>query len=383
MKCLRARHHRMPEKIALSFFFPTYNEEDNIEETVARTIKTAEQSPYIDRYEIIIVDDGSSDRTPQIADSLADYYPQVRAVHHKKNRGYGAALRTGLSAARMEYVFFTDADLQFDIVEVNALLAHLSEAPVIIGYRAPRRDPLMRLVNAWGWNILNRLMFGLYIRDIDCAFKVFRTSFVQGLRLRSRGAMINAEILIRLSRQRVPIKQVPVSHLPRTAGSPTGAKLSVIVRAFRELLSLYSGELGSITQKEVLKFMTVGVINTLLDLGVYLGLTRATALFAGAPVEAKFFSFLVGTLSSFMLNRTWTFGIRTRPSPLEVARFYSVALVALGINTLSMYVFVRALGIHDLIALVLTTGLTFAFSYTLSKFWVFGKTARAPEAQTL
>src|SRR4029077_5194980 len=138
--------------------------------------------------------------------------------------GYGAALKTGMREAAMDYVFFTDADLQFDILELQNLLVHVSQYPVVIGYRAPRKDPFMRLLNARGWKLLNRLPFGLKVRDIDCAFKLFKRSELQCLRLRSQGAMISAETLIRPSRKKVAIKEVPVSHLPRVAGSPTGAK---------------------------------------------------------------------------------------------------------------------------------------------------------------
>ena len=158
--------------------------------------------------------------------------------------GYGSALKTGIKAAKLDYIFFTDADLQFDIIELQNLLVHADSYPVVIGYRAPRQDPAMRLLNARVWNFLNRTLFGLKVRDIDCAFKIFKRTEVQSLTLRSKGAMISAEILIRLSRRKVAIKEVPVSHLPRVAGSPTGAKPAVIARAFGEMVRLYRGELG-------------------------------------------------------------------------------------------------------------------------------------------
>jgi glycosyltransferase involved in cell wall biosynthesis len=360
--------------ISLSIFFPAHNEEENIAATIASALLVAEQSPYVRTYEIIIVDDGSTDNTASIARDLARTNENIRVISHPINKGYGAALKTGLAAARMEYVFFTDADLQFDIVEMQNLLVHLPDFEVVVGYRAPRQDPWMRLLNARGWNILNRIFFGLHVRDIDCAFKIFKRALIQNLVLSSEGAMINAEILIKLKQAGVAIKEVPVSHLPRRAGSPTGAKPSVIFRALREMVTLYGGELGSVTQKQALRFFTVGVLNTGLDAAAYIAFTRGTIFFAEHLVTAKFLSFMVGTVSSLILNRAWTFEIRGRYSFGEIMRFYTTVSVSLAINLLSMQVLLGA-GVHDLAALVLATGLTFLTNFTLSRSWVFKKSA--------
>lgn len=371
--------HMSMKQITLSVFFPVYNEKENLRPTVERTVHTLSNSPFVDDFEIILVNDGSVDGSGDIAEELTREYRGVRVVHHDRNRGYGTALKTGISAAQMEYVFFTDADLQFDIMELHSLLIHLDNYPVVIGYRAPRRDPFMRLVNAWGWNILNRILFGLRVRDIDCAFKIFKRSLIQGVRLQSEGAMISAETLIRLTRDNVPVKEVPVSHLPRERGSPTGAKLSVILRAFNEMLGLYRGELGLITHKEVLKFMAVGVLNTALDASLYIGLTRLTPLFSEHLIAAKFFSFLAGTISSLYLNRLWTFGITERLTLGEVARLYAMVSVSLMANVLLMNAFVGA-GIYDIYALGITTVLTFGINFMLSKFWVFRLDSDKPYA---
>jgi glycosyltransferase involved in cell wall biosynthesis len=361
----------MTKPISLSVFFPVYNEEENLPVTVAETIRTLEESPFVDTFEIILVNDGSKDGSRVIAERLAQKDGRVRVVHHPHNMGYGQALVTGIQAARMDYVFFTDADLQFDIVEVNALLAHVDRYPVVIGYRSPRRDPFMRLANAWGWNLLNRILFGLHIRDIDCAFKIFKRELVQELPLESKGAMISAEILIRLTRAGVSVKELPVSHLPRKYGSATGAKLSVILRAFREMLRLYTGELGlASVHQEMLKFMAVGVVNTLIDVVLYFALTRFTFLFSVHLIAAKFFSFLGGTISSLYLNRSWTFGIKDDLTAAEVIRFYSMVSVSIFIDVYVMALFVKA-GMYDLLALVLTTGFVFVTNFALSKLWVF------------
>lgn len=363
----------MKDQISLTIFFPAYNEEDNIERAAEDAVRVAEDSPYISDYEILIINDGSTDGTEACSRRLASRYPAVKLISHPRNRGYGAALKTGIYAATKDYIFFTDADRQFDMLELSNLLVHVPQYDAVVGYRAPRRDPLMRLINAWGWNRLNRLLFGLQVRDIDCAFKLLRRALAQNLHLRSQGAMVSAEMLIKLSRRGVRIKEVPVSHLPRVAGAATGAKPTVILRALREMVALYGGELGSVTHKQALKYASVGVVNTLLDLTAYLTLTRGTVLFSEHLVAAKFFSFLLGTVSSLMLNRTWTFGLRTRLTMSEVIRFYATVSAALVINVTAMYVFV-SLGMHDLLALGAATVLTFATSFTLSKFWVFRTT---------
>ena len=366
----------MKRPISLSIFFPAYNEEQNIEETVLRTIRVVGESPYISKYEIIIVNDGSSDKTRTVSQNLARRFDTVRVVSHQTNLGYGAALKTGIAAARMDYVFFTDADLQFDIVELQNLLVHLSSYPVVIGYRAPRRDRAMRLFNAWGWKMLNRLFFGLRVRDIDCAFKIFKREELQNIHLESGGAMISAEALIRLIRTGVPVKEVPVSHLPRVAGSPTGAKASVIVRALREMIGLYRGDLGLVTRKQTFRFMSVGVLNTALDALAYIALTRGVFFFSEHFIVAKFLSFFVGTVSSLLINRSWTFGMRERLTVAEIIRFYTIVPVAIFLNVATMN-FLVGLGMYDLEALAFSASITFAFNFTLSKFWVF--TEKSPE----
>ncbi len=366
--------------ISLSVFFPVYNEAENIKEAVVRTVETVAHSPYVSEYEIILVNDGSVDESKHIADALAEIYPQVRVVNHDHNRGYGAALKTGIAEARMEYVFFTDADLQFDILELQNLLVHADTYPIVIGYRAPRRDPFMRLLNAWVWNILNRLFFGLRVRDIDCAFKLFRRDLVQRLRLASNSAMISAETLLRLQKRGIPIKEVPVSHMPRSAGSPTGAKPTVVLRALTEMIALYRSELGLASQKEALRFLSVGIVNTLLDATVYVLLTRGTLLFATRLSVAKFFSFLVGTLSSLFLNRSWTFGVQGRITLAEITRFYGVVAISLSINVGTMTLLLR-LGLYDLYAFLIATVVTFALNFVLSKLWVFTRSNPATIAE--
>jgi len=222
---------------SISVVFPAYNEEKNIEKAVAAA-RTA-MSKYFDKIEIIVVNDGSADGTHDILERLKSERPdQVVPIHFPKNRGYGAALRTGLYAARNDLVFFSDSDLQFDLEEINRLLEWVDRYDIVAGYRSQRADPFNRRFNAWGWKMLVRAVLGLKVRDIDCAFKLFRRDVFNTVQVQSVGAMINTELLSLAVQHGVRIKEVPVSHFPRTAGTQTGAKLGVIARAFKELLAM-------------------------------------------------------------------------------------------------------------------------------------------------
>lgn len=224
---------------SLSIFFPAYNEEANIAETIRQADEMAQS--VTNTYETIIVNDGSKDKTQQVVQNTLTQFPKARLITHEQNKGYGEALLTGLRNAQHEWVFFSDSDLQFDLNQIHDLIPFTADHDVVIGYRAPRRDPFMRKVNAWGWKMLNRLLFGLKVKDIDCAYKLFRKTALDPVLpdMKSGGAMISAELLIRLTRNGAKVKELPVRHFPRKAGSPTGAKPSVILRALKELLHIY------------------------------------------------------------------------------------------------------------------------------------------------
>ena len=220
---------------SISVVLPAYNEEENIGPAVMEAIEIV--GPIADDCEVIVVDDGSQDGTAEKVRQLAERYPQVRLVQHQVNQGYGAALYTGFTSARKELVFFTDSDRQFDLTEIKKLLPFIDEYDLVIGYRAPRRDPFMRKFNGWGWSALVTLLFGYTSRDIDCAFKLFRREIIDLVNIESRGATLSAEFLVRAKRVGYRIREVPLAgHRPRVAGSPTGARLDVITRAFRELI---------------------------------------------------------------------------------------------------------------------------------------------------
>lgn len=223
---------------SLSFVLPAFNEADNIERSVARCVEVGQALAVA--FEVIVVDDGSHDATRRELARLTACNPVVRSIHHPINRGYGAALRTGLLAARMDRVFFTDADLQFDVREVVLLLRHTDRFGIVAGYRYPRRDPLGRRLLGYGWSRLVGVLFDLNVRDVDCAFKVFDRRIFDRFDLRSVGALVNTEILVRARADGVNIVQVPVTHFPRTAGQQSGGSPRVIAKALRELAWLHS-----------------------------------------------------------------------------------------------------------------------------------------------
>ena len=225
-----------PKAPSLSIFFPCYNEEDSIETLARKAVETA--SRITSDYEIIIVNDGSSDKTAEIADRLAEEIEQVRAVHHQANSGYGAALQTGFKAATKELVFYTDGDGQFDIGELPNLLPLIAECDIVSGYRINRQDGFIRRLNAKCWGTLVCILFKMRIRDIDGAFKLYKRQIFDNIKMQSTGALIDTEILARALRKGYTIKQIGVKHYPRMAGTQTGANISVILRAFKELFKL-------------------------------------------------------------------------------------------------------------------------------------------------
>jgi glycosyltransferase involved in cell wall biosynthesis len=221
----------------ISVVLPAYNEEAVIARTVARCVEVL--MLIAPDYEVIVVDDGSRDRTGVIADELAAADARVRVLHNRPNRGYGGALMAGFAAATKPLTFFMDSDGQFDIADLAKLIPWRERGfRAVLGYRKRRNDGFIRKVNAWGWNRLGRVLFGLRIRDVDCAFKLYDTNIVRACDVVAEGAMVNTEMLVKLKQLGVKYVEVPVRHYPRTHGSATGANMRVILHAFSELVRL-------------------------------------------------------------------------------------------------------------------------------------------------
>ncbi len=223
--------------MSISVFFPCYNEQENVGRTTENALMVLEKLGT--DFEVIIVNDGSSDDTSRIADDIAGRDERVKAVNHPRNLGYGAALQSGFKAATKELVFYTDGDGQFDISEMPPLLELMEDYDIVSAYRLDRKDSVVRKVNGWCWTKLVCLLFGLKIRDIDCAFKLYKREIFDNIELSSTGALIDTEILARATRRGYSIAQRGVHHYPRTSGEQTGANLRVILRAFKELFQLH------------------------------------------------------------------------------------------------------------------------------------------------
>lgn len=225
------------DSMNLTVFFPCYNEEANLERVVKEAFYFLPK--MTDDFEILIINDGSMDKTGQIAANLARENKKIRVFHHKKNKGYGAALKTGFKNSKKDLVFFTDGDGQFDIKELAKLTPYNTQYDIVTGYRTRRRDPIIRRINANLWNFLINIIFGIGVRDINCAFKLFQRKIFDTLDIKSDGAFINAEIFAQAKRKGYKIKEVGVSHYPRKEGRQTGANVKVIIKAFIELFLLW------------------------------------------------------------------------------------------------------------------------------------------------
>lgn len=219
----------------VSVVFPAKNEEHNIEPCVL--VADALLRALVRDYEIIVVDDGSTDRTADRAEELAERNPKVRCIRHGGNAGYGAALRTGFLAARYEYFFFSDSDRQFDIFDLKDLLDNAATADIVVGYRRDRQDPLVRKIAAFGYNQLVSFLFDVQVKDIDCAFKLFHRSVFDRIEIESTRFFVNTEILAKARICGFRVAQVPVTHLQRTAGA-SSVGFGDITRTLRELVRI-------------------------------------------------------------------------------------------------------------------------------------------------
>ena len=222
----------------ISCFLPMYNEAGNVAKVVTDAVHVLNKQA--DEFEVIVVNDGSQDRTKEIAESLAAKDQRIKVVSHEVNLGYGTALRTGFKACQYEIIFQADGDDQFKLEGVDRLLPFINDYDFVIGYRIKRMDPFYRKLEALWYKTLLWLLFGLKLRDTNCAFKLFKKSIVDQLTLESKGAIINGEIFVKARKLGYKkIKEVGVDHFPRKVGHQTGAKLKVLWEAWIAILRLW------------------------------------------------------------------------------------------------------------------------------------------------
>lgn len=223
----------------ISVFFPAYNEEANISSTVEKA--AAVLLEVAEKWEIIVVNDGSKDKTEEIVKKLIKKEKRISLISHSPNKGYGEAIKSGLYGAKYEWIFYTDSDGQFDISEIKNFLPAIKNSQIIVGFRINRQDSTSRKIFGWGWTQLSNILLGIKVKDVDCAFKLIKKEVIDKIPrlVSSRGAMISPELLAKAKKAGFKIGQVGVHHYPRKAGKQTGADFKVIFNSFRDLTKLW------------------------------------------------------------------------------------------------------------------------------------------------
>jgi glycosyltransferase involved in cell wall biosynthesis len=223
---------------SLSVVLPAFNEEENVERQVAAVDAVCRELRF-DDWEILVVDDGSADRTRTVCEELRARFPKLKLLAHETNQGYAQALRTGFTSAAMPLVFYTDCDNQFDVREISILLPKIADHDIVCGFRIYRFDPFTRLVLSWGFNLLVRILFRIRVRDVDCAFKLFRREVFDKVHIESKKFFVDTEILAKASKVGLRMTEIGVRHYPRTAGHST-VRPSHIVSTLGEIASMWT-----------------------------------------------------------------------------------------------------------------------------------------------
>jgi glycosyltransferase involved in cell wall biosynthesis len=225
----------MREKPQVSIFFPAYNEEGNIECAVKSAVDVL--SDLCSDYEILVIDDASTDRTGEIADNLARENPKIRVIHHPENRKLGGAMRTGFAEASKEYIFYVDGDNPVDLKDLGRALELMDGSDVVIGYRLNRDEPLKRAIYSRVYNMLIRLLFGLKVRDVNFSFKLFHRRVMETITLKTASSFLDAELLVASKRAGFRIKEMGVKYFPRVVGKSTMASRAVIWKIICDMTS--------------------------------------------------------------------------------------------------------------------------------------------------
>ena len=222
----------------LSVFFPAYNDSGTIASLVITALHSARK--LTPNFEVIVVNDGSADKTAEILDELARTYPEVRVVHHERNRGYGGALRTGFATATRELVFYTDGDAQYDPAEMELLWRRLDDSvDVVNGYKISRSDPMHRIVIGRIYHHMVKLLFGLGVRDVDCDFRLMRRSVFDKVQLEKDSGVICLEMMKKFTDAGFRIAEVPVHHYHRAYGKSQFFNIRRLFRTGVDVMKLW------------------------------------------------------------------------------------------------------------------------------------------------
>ena len=230
---------------SISVFLPALNEEENIEDCVTSVNKYL-RNRFKD-YEILVITSGSTDKTAEIVKNLIKNNKHIKLINSKEKLGYGVALKSGFSLSSKELIFYTDSDNQFNIKDLDKLLPLIHTYDIVSGYRKNRQDPPMRIVIAYVYNMLIRILFNLKVKDVDCSFKLYKREVFDNIRLRSKTGLIDAEVLIKARKKGFSIGQIGVRHYPRTRGRTvygtgkrnTFVRPSVIIKILAEIRRLW------------------------------------------------------------------------------------------------------------------------------------------------
>mgnify|MGYP001597354491 CR=1 FL=1 len=346
----------------VSAFFPAYNEEGNIENVVRTAVNVLSQ--HADNYEIIVVDDGSSDKTAEIVRNLSKENDKIRVVSHKKNMGYGMALRTGFKSCRYEWIVFTDSDGQFNFSEFPNFIKEQerTKADLVIGYYIKRKVSPVRKMNSRFWQLLIWILLGLKVRDIDCGFKFIRKKVIDSMVLTSeRGAFISTEFLVKAKEKKFKIVEIPASHYPRKAGQATGASLKVILSSFWDLYKI---------KKTFIRFFFVGATSSLMSIllfNLFFALKLSFTL-------SLLFSLLSSIIYNFSMNKYLTFSAGKGMLKEQIWKYAVVYSIAHGTNFIVSNIANRLLGggtIMANVSVLIGIAVSIPFSFFGYLLWVF------------
>lgn len=362
----------------LSVIIPAYNEEKRLPETLQKVLSYLAKQNYT--YEVIVVDDGSTDKTFETTQKLIAKWPDFQIIKLDNNAGKGAAVRAGMLEACGEHRLFMDADNSTDVGELKKLLPFAKDYPVVIGSRYLKRDSVKikqsfkrQIVSRWG-NLIIRIILGLNLYDTQCGFKLFSREATEKIfpKLISKHWVFDIEVLLLAEKCHFEVLEVPVnwfnSRLSKMQQLPfwQTANEMILIRRNIRLANREANKQKLSTQ--VLKFALVGVSSTLIDWAIYFLLTRETSTFY---LFAKSISFIISAINSYYLNRLWTFESTQKNVIQEFAKFLIVSTIGLVTNTLILKLAVEKFHWSDLTGLALATLVVMFWNFSANKLWVF------------